>query len=331
MSGSGGGPLLQVRDLGVSFSGEEGLVRAVDRVSLEIGEGEALGLVGESGCGKTVTALSLLRLLPPSARLEEGSEVRLRGRELTGLPEAEMRRIRGDRISMVFQEPMTSLNPVLTVGRQVAEVLEHHRGMGRREARAESARLLAEAGLPRAEARLDDHPHRLSGGERQRVLLAMALACRPDLLVADEPTTALDVTVQARILERLAELRRSLGMALLLITHDLGVVAAVCDRVAVMYAGEIVEEGSVEDVLRAPRHPYTRGLLDSLPSAVGGGRLRPIPGSVPPAGAWPEGCRFRDRCPHAREACGRPQALAEVRGRGGRVRCVRAPELGVLR
>jgi peptide/nickel transport system ATP-binding protein/oligopeptide transport system ATP-binding protein len=236
-----------------------------------------------------------------------------------------LRALRGNEISMIFQEPMSSLNPVYTVGDQIGEVLRLHRRMGRREARSETIRLLDEVGIAGAERRVDEYPHQLSGGMRQRVMIAMALSCAPELLVADEPTTALDVTIQAQILELVAELRRSRGMAVLLITHDLGVVAEVCDRVVVMYAGQVVERGTVDEIFREPRHPYTRGLLRSLPSLEERGRkLEPIRGTVPPPTDWPEGCRFQTRCPLAEERCGEPQALVGL-GRVDRVaRCWKA-------
>jgi oligopeptide/dipeptide ABC transporter ATP-binding protein len=242
-----------------------------------------------------------------------------------------MRQIRGNAVSMIFQEPATSLNPVYTVGVQIVEALRLHRGLGRSQAREEAGRLLREVGIADGEDRLDDYPHQLSGGMRQRVMIAMALSCEPDLLVADEPTTALDVTTQAQILMVLAEVQRSRGMGLLLITHDLGVVAQVCDRMVVMYAGQVVEEGPVSEVFAAPRHPYTRGLLDSLPSVERSDRpLRAIPGTVPPATDWPSGCRFRQRCAHAVDACGEAQEVRPVGPGDRRVRCCRAEELGAL-
>ncbi len=316
-------PLLSVAELHTWFSTEQGVTRAVDGVSFDVHEGEAVGLVGESGCGKTVTALSVLGLFPrPVGRIVEGSSIRFRGEELVGASEARMRRLRGNDISMVFQEPDTSLNPVFPVGEQVAEALRLHRGMGRREALREAERLFSEVGIPDAGRRLHEHPHRLSGGMRQRVMIAMALSCEPALVIADEPTTALDVTVQAQILELLAEERRRRGLAVLLITHDLAVVAEACDRVIVMYAGQVVETGTVTEIFHEPRHPYTRGLLRSLPSVEEAtARLEPIPGSVPSPRAWPDGCRFRPRCPYAFERCStNPDLLAS--GTAGRAaRC----------
>ena len=312
MSGNGAPPLLAVRDLRVSFDTDAGVVRAVDGVDFSIAEGETLGIVGESGCGKTVTSLAILDLLPrPPGRIEAGSSIRLEGTELVGAPDALLRSVRGNRVAMIFQEPMSSLNPVIRIGDQIGEALRLHRGLDRAAARAEAIRLLGEVGIPSPADRVDAYPHQLSGGMRQRVMIAMALSCEPDLLIADEPTTALDVTIQAQILELLADLRRRHGMAVLLITHDLGVVSEVCDRVLVMYAGQIVEEAVVDDLFVAPRHPYTRGLLGSLPGVAGSGRrLTPIAGSVPSPLNWPVGCRFRDRCPEAFERCGEPPALA---------------------
>ncbi len=316
-------PLLSVSNLRSWFFTDLGVTRAVDGVSFTIHEGETVGLVGESGCGKTVTALSLLALLPrPSARIMEGSSIRFRGEELVGASEARMRKLRGNDVSMVFQEPETSLNPVFPVGDQIIEALRLHRGMSRREATEKAERLLSEVGIPDAARRLYEHPHRLSGGMRQRVMIAMALSCEPALVIADEPTTALDVTVQAQLLDLIADLRRRRGMAMLLITHDLGVVAEACDRVIVMYAGQVVESGTVGEIFADPRHPYTRGLIGSLPSVEHPERrLEPIPGSVPSPRAWPEGCRFRPRCPHAFEPCVKDPDPIEL-GRTDRVsRC----------
>ncbi len=296
--------LLEVRDLRTWFSVEGGIARAVDGVSFAVARGESVGIVGESGCGKTVTSLSIMGLVPdPPGVVQPGSSIQFDGTEVVGAPEGVLRRLRGNRMAMIFQEPMTSLNPVHTVGRQIAESLVLHRNMGRREARGVAIGLLAEVGISEPERRFDEYPHRLSGGMRQRVMIAMALACEPDLLIADEPTTALDVTIQAQILDLLARLRSERGMALLLITHDLGVVAEVCDRVLVMYAGQVVEAGTVDELFQSPRHPYTRGLLDSIPGAGSGGRLHPIGGTVPSPTRWPEGCRFHPRCPHAWERC----------------------------
>ena len=320
-----GRPLLEVSDLRTWFFTDQGVAKAVDGVSFEVEEGETLGIVGESGCGKTVTSLSVLGLLPrPPARIMDGSSVRFRGEELVGAAEKRLRALRGNEVSMIFQEPMSSLNPVYSVGDQIAETLRLHKRLDRPAARAEAVRLLDEVGIPGAERRVDDYPHQLSGGMRQRVMIAMALSCEPKLLIADEPTTALDVTIQAQILELLADLRARRGMAVLLITHDLGVVAEVCDRVAVMYAGQIVETGSVHEIFADPRHPYTSGLLNSLPSVDDSGRrLNPIPGTVPSPTDWPDGCRFRDRCPLAGEGCEAPQAVIELDGPDRTARCWR--------
>ena len=326
MSSNHADPLLSVRDLRAWFFTDQGVARAVDGVSFDVRAGETLGIVGESGCGKTVTSLAMLGLLPePPARLMDGSSVRLHGEELVGATESRMRALRGNEISMIFQEPMSSLNPVYTVGDQIAETLRLHRALDRRAARAEAIRLLDEVGIPEPAQRVDEYPHQLSGGMRQRVMIAMAIACEPRILIADEPTTALDVTIQAQILELLAGLRRAHGMAVLLITHDLGVVAEVCDRVVVMYAGQVVESGSVQDIFTRPAHPYTRGLLASLPSIGGpGGRLAPIPGTVPSPLFWPDGCRFRARCGSAGDGCEKPQDLASLGGEGRAARCWRA-------
>ena len=305
-SGGVGEPLLRVRDLAVSFPGRSGVpMRAVDGVSFELHEGEALGLVGESGCGKSLTALSIVRLVdePPGATAP-GSSVRYRGAELVGAPASRLREVRGAEIGFVFQEPMTSLNPVHRVGRQVAETLIAHEGLSRGAARARTRELLARVELPDPDRAARAYPHELSGGMRQRALIAMAIACNPSILIADEPTTALDVTVQAQILELLARLRRETGMALLLISHDLAVVGNVTDRVAVMYAGQIVERGPAADLFRAPAHPYTEGLLRAVPSIERRDRrLAVIPGRVPAPGSWPSACRFHPRCPYAWERC----------------------------
>ncbi|HKK26626.1 MAG TPA: ABC transporter ATP-binding protein [Gemmatimonadota bacterium] len=326
-------PLLEVEDLRTWFGGASGEgggreARAVDGVSFRLGAGETLGLVGESGCGKSVTALSLLRLVPePPGRILPGSSVRLRGEELLEAPPERLREVRGGEIAMVFQEPMTSLNPVLPVGRQVAEGIRRHRGLGAREAQRETVRLLDRVGITEPEERRRAYPHQLSGGMRQRVMIAMALACRPSILVADEPTTALDVTVQAQILELLADLQAELGMAILLITHDLGIVAQVADRVAVMYAGRIVEEAPVEALYSRPLHPYTEGLLAAVPDPDRPSeRLAAIEGRVPDPAHWPEGCRFRPRCPHAWERCvSEPGLLAGEAGRRARCWLVEEP------
>ena len=318
-------PLLEVENLRTYFYTDAGTARAVDGVSFQIEEGETVGIVGESGCGKTVTSLSIMGLVPdPPGLVMAGSSIRLRGRELIGLAEAMMRRVRGNEVAMIFQEPMTSLNPVFTVGNQIQEALVLHRKLRRREARRIGIELLKEVGIPEPEQRFGEYPHQLSGGMRQRVMIAMALSCEPDLLIADEPTTALDVTIQAQILELLADLRGRRRMAVLLITHDLGVIAEVCDRVLVMYAGQIVESGTVEEIFLRPQHPYTEGLLASLPRiSAGGARLRPIHGAVPNPVSWPEGCRFASRCSHAWDRCvATMPLLLQSDGEGGRsARC----------
>jgi oligopeptide/dipeptide ABC transporter ATP-binding protein len=293
-------PLLSVEGLGVAMGG----VPVLEDVSFAIAPGETLGLVGESGCGKSVTALSIMRLLPePPARIASGRIV-FDGTDLLDLDAERLRSIRGDRIAMIFQEPMTSLNPVFTIGDQIGESLIVHRGASRAAARAEAARLLDLVGIPAAASRLDRYPHELSGGQRQRAMIAIALACKPRLLIADEPTTALDVTVQAQILDLIARLRRELGMAVLLITHDLGVVAEFCDRVAVMYAGRIVEEAPATALFAAPGHRYTEALMRSMPAANAPGRDLPsIPGSVPPPAARGAGCVFAPRCGFATPRC----------------------------
>ena len=317
-------PLLAVRNLRTWFRTDAGVARAVDGIDFAVQPGELLGIVGESGSGKTVTSLSIMQLIPrPPGELVAGSSIRFRGEELVGASEGRLRELRGNDIAMIFQEPMTSLNPVHTVGAQIGEVLRLHRGLDRRAARRESIELLRLVGIPHPEARADDYPHRLSGGQRQRVMIAMALACEPGLLIADEPTTALDVTMQAQILDLIADLRQRLGMAVILITHDLGVVAEVCDRVLVMYAGQIVEQGSAGDIFRDPRHPYTEGLLRAIPRlGHGAERLAVIPGVVPSPVDWPPACRFCPRCPYAWDTCAtRSPGLDALAGRTGHARC----------
>jgi oligopeptide/dipeptide ABC transporter ATP-binding protein len=295
-------PLLIVEDLTTVFDVPGGLVKAVDEVSFEVRAGETLGLVGESGSGKSVTALSIMRLVQPPGRIAGGS-IRFKGRELLELREGEMQTVRGADISLIFQEPMTALNPVFTVGDQIAETLLVHRRATRRDAKARAVALLEAVRIPDAGARVRDYPHQLSGGMRQRVLIAMALACSPSLVIADEPTTALDVTIQAQILDLLRDMKSALSLSLLLITHDLGVIAETADRVAVMYAGRIVEQGPVRAIFREPQHPYTRGLLASIPGGTRGGRLQAIEGSVPLLGSLPAGCAFHPRCPDRFDRC----------------------------
>ena len=294
-------PLLEVEGLSVRFDTDEGTVHAVDRMSLTLAPGQVLGIVGESGCGKSVTAMSILRLLPQTATVT--GSARFEGRELLEAPGSQLRRIRGREISFVFQEPMTSLNPVLRVGHQIGEVLREHLDLSRQAARARTIELLDLVHIPDPERRADEYPHQLSGGMRQRVMIAMALACDPKILIADEPTTALDVTIQAGILDLLRELRGRLGTAIVLITHNLGVVADIADRVVVMYAGRKVEEAPVEELFAHPQHPYTIGLLGAIPRPghAHNGRLREIPGRVPSLAELPGHCAFADRCPRADE------------------------------
>ena len=298
--------LLQVRDLGVRFQTPGGAVDAVKTVNFEIAKGETLALVGESGSGKSVTALSVLQLLPyPLARHTHGSSILFNGQELVGADDKTLRQVRGDQISMIFQEPMTSLNPLHTVEKQIRETLILHKGMNKDQARVRTVELLKLVGIPDAVKRLSAYPHELSGGQRQRVMIAMALANEPDLLIADEPTTALDVTIQAQILDLVKKLRRELGMAMVWITHDLGVVAGIADRVIVMYGGLIVEQAPVAELYERPRHPYTRALLETLPSLdeERAERLQSIGGQPPSLGAEPTACPFAPRCPHAFERC----------------------------
>jgi len=318
--------LLRVENLKTHFHTRDGIVRAVDGVSFEVGAGETLAIVGESGCGKSVTSMSILRLLPmPPARIADG-RIEFDGRNLLELSESEMRKVRGNAISMIFQEPMTSLNPVLTIGRQIAEALVLHRGMSQKEATARAIEMLRKVHIPEAERRITQYPHELSGGMRQRVMIAMALACGPRLLIADEPTTALDVTIQAQILELMRELHRETGAAIILITHDLGVVAEMAQRVVVMYAGRKVEEVPIEELFANPRHPYTRGLLGSMPhlgDSVNetGKRLVEIPGMVPSLKDPAPGCLFAPRCPNVIDRCTRDAPPLERHGAGHWAAC----------
>jgi len=303
-------PILEVRDLHTHFFTRDGVVKAVDGVSLSIARGETLGVVGESGCGKSVTALSVMRLIPPtSGRIVSGS-VRFDGKDLLALPSAAMRAIRGNRISMIFQEPMTSLNPVMTVGRQIAETVALHRNETRRAAMERAIEMLTLVKIPEARRRAGEYPHQLSGGMRQRVMIAVAMACTPALLIADEPTTALDVTIQAQILDLMLEMKERTGAAVMLITHDLGVIAETAQRVVVMYAGRKVEEAPVKALFARPRHPYTRGLMTSIPrlnraevATARSPRLTEIPGMVPSLMDMPPGCTFAPRCAYATEQC----------------------------
>ncbi|MCY3814004.1 MAG: ABC transporter ATP-binding protein [Gammaproteobacteria bacterium] len=318
------GPLLDVQDLSVSFRTDRGIVRAVDGVSFHVDAGETLAIVGESGSGKSVTALSLLRLLDAAGSIDSGRVV-FDGENLLDLGTRAIRSIRGDRIAMIFQEPMSSLNPVLTIGKQVAEPIRLHRGTPWEDALREAERLLDHSRIPDAPARLKDYPHQFSGGMRQRTMIAMALACRPKLIIADEPTTALDVTVQAQILALLKELTREANSALILITHDLGVVARYADRVAVMYAGRIVETASAADLYGAPRHPYTQGLMASIPGVEGsiGRRLKTIDGQPPDLARLPPGCAFAPRCERATGACREATPSLEPAGIGRLAACIR--------
>jgi len=303
-------PVLQVRDLRTHFNTLDGVVRAVDGVTFDVGRGETLGIVGESGCGKSVTALSILRLIPPETGRIVGGSIRFDGRELVGLDEAEMKSLRGHRISMIFQEPMTSLNPVLTVGTQIAENVVRHLGVSWRQGLDRAREMLELVRIADAARRLDEYPHQLSGGMRQRVMIAIALSCEPRVLIADEPTTALDVTIQAQILDLMLELKEKLGTAIVLITHDLGVIAETAERVVVMYAGRKVEEASVSSLFAQPMHPYTRGLMRAIPrldieadTAGRRPRLQEIPGLVPILTRPIPGCAFADRCGFATDRC----------------------------
>ncbi|MBW8005547.1 MAG: ABC transporter ATP-binding protein [candidate division NC10 bacterium] len=321
------GSILTVDGLQTHFFTEEGVVRAVDGVTLSVRPGEMLGLVGESGCGKTVTALSILRLVPDPPGRIVGGTISFEGRDLVRLPEEEIRKIRGCAISMIFQEPMTSLNPVFTVGEQVAEGIRQHQKVSRREAWDQAVEVLKRVKISDPARRAREYPHQLSGGMRQRVMIAIALALRPKLLIADEPTTALDVTIQAQILELLLGLQEEMKMAVMLITHDLGVIAETADRVVVMYAGRVVEEASVKELFDNPLHPYTQGLMESLPRLETGKarrRLRAIPGLVPNLLELPTGCKFAPRCPKVVEQCWPTEPeLREIRP-GHSARCILA-------
>jgi oligopeptide/dipeptide ABC transporter ATP-binding protein len=298
-------PLLSVENLRTYFHGPS-VAKSVDGVSFVVNAGETVGIVGESGCGKSVTALSILRLIQPPGRIEPGSRILFEGKDLVSLDDAGMRDVRGNRISMIFQEPMSALNPVFTVGDQVAEVARVHGEGSRRDAWNRAVEMLTLTGIPSPEERAKQYPHQLSGGMRQRVLIAMALMMNPALVIADEPTTALDVTIQAQILELLLDLQKRLGTSILMITHDLGVIAETATRVLVMYGGEIVEEASVRTLFDSAHHPYTEGLMNAMPQITEPReRLNVIPGTVPPPTAWPSGCRFRDRCPYSWERCER--------------------------
>lgn len=316
--------LLEVKDLKTYFYIDNKVAKAVDGVSFHIEKGETLALVGESGSGKSITSLSVMRLIPePPGKIEKGSSIKLDGKELLSLSDKEMTNVRGNDIGMIFQEPMTSLNPVFTIGNQIAEPLMKHKKMKKKEAYVKVVELLKLVGFPRAEEIVHEYPHQLSGGMRQRVMIAMALSCNPKLLIADEPTTALDVTIQAQILDLMVDMKEEFGSSILMITHDLGVVAEVADRVIVMYGGQIVEEAEVKELFTNAKHPYTVGLLESMPTIdQEKERLESIPGMVPPAHAFPEGCRFAPRCKHATEECTKEVPLLVEDEPGHKVRCV---------
>ena len=319
-------PLIEIKDLRIRFHGDDGrITHAVDSVDLSVANGATLGLVGESGCGKSVTSLAIMGLLPKQSAEISGA-IRFDGFDLLKTPDQTLRDLRGNRLAMIFQEPMTSLNPSFTIGDQIIETILRHRGGSRKSARNRAIELLRRVHIPSPERRIDDYPHKLSGGMRQRVMIAMALACDPRLLIADEPTTALDVTLQAQILELMRELKAASGAAIILITHDLGVVAEVCDEVAVMYAGEIVERAPADELFSAPQHPYTVGLLGSIPRLDHRAeQLATIEGMVPNMAQPPAGCRFAARCPFVLDACtSAPPPLIEV-GAGHLSRCIRAP------
>ena len=322
-----GAPLLEVSELRLSLSGAGFNHAAVEGVSFQIPRGETFGLVGESGCGKSITALAILGLLKPPLGIDGGT-ILLEGREIQALPQSELRRLRGKRVAMIVQEPMTALNPVSSVGRQIAEMFVLHEGLSWREAKNRAVEALRQVRVPSPERRIRDYPHQLSGGMRQRVMIAIALACEPALLVADEPTTALDVTVQSEIIDLMQELCAQKGTAILMISHDLGLVAKMCRRVAVMYAGRIVEERAAQDIFHAPLHPYTQGLVASLPrlgarSALGQRQLQEIKGVVPSIASYPPGCRFHPRCGQTMAICKTVPPLPSALEEGGVVRCYR--------
>lgn len=316
-------PLLQIRDLRTYFYSQESVAKAVDGVSYDVGKRRTLGIVGESGSGKSITALSVMKLIPqPPGKIVSG-EILFNGRDLVKLTERQMRKVRGNQISMIFQEPMTSLNPVFTIGDQIGEVFRIHKGMKKKQSIQEAVRMLELVKISAASQRVHDYPHQLSGGMRQRVMIAMALACNPDLLIADEPTTALDVTVQAQILDLMGDLKETYGSSILMITHDLGVIAEISDEVAVMYAGQAVEYAATDKLFETPMHPYTMGLLDSRPRMIEGekGRLRPIMGMVPSPSRHPSGCRFHPRCPFATSDCHEQEPEPRELTPGHMVRC----------
>ena len=317
--------VLEVRDLELWFNGDYGAVKILNKVSFDINKGETLGIVGESGCGKSMTSLCIMQLLNTPPAVINGS-IKLRGRELLALSDKQMQQIRGNKISMIFQEPMTSLNPVFTIGNQLAETFMLHQGMSRKQAEKQAVKLLEMVKIPLPEQRVREFPHQLSGGMRQRVMIAMALACQPELLIADEPTTALDVTIQAQILDLMRELQKDMGTAIAFITHDLGVVYEMCDRVLVLYCGEMMEEAKAEDLFSNPKHPYTDGLMSTLPKFDQPGKLPTIPGTVPPSGKYPKGCVFAPRCPYATEQCIANKPPVVDLGGDHKVRCFRYAE-----
>lgn len=313
--------LLEVRHLQTQFRTEHGLVKSVDDVSFRIDAGEVLGIVGESGCGKSVTSYSIMGLIEAPGEVA-GGEIWLEDRDLTKLSRKQLRQIQGKEMAMIFQEPLTSLNPLLTVGLQISEVLSRHKKLSKREVKEQSVEMLRQVGIPRPDKIYHSYPHELSGGMRQRVMIAIALSCGPKLLIADEPTTALDVTIQAQILKLMKELRDNLNTSIMLITHDLGVVAEMADRVIVMYAGQVVEEGNVYDIYRSPKHPYTKGLMNSTPKLHDDkSTLESIPGTVPPLSNMPSGCRFHPRCPLAHDKCAKEAPALEKLKSGAQVRC----------
>jgi oligopeptide/dipeptide ABC transporter ATP-binding protein len=327
--------ILEVKDLQTSFFTDRGEVKAVDHVSFDLYRGKTVGIVGESGCGKSVTSLSIMRLIPnPPGRIV-GGQILYKGQDLLKLDMEQMRKIRGNEISMIFQEPMTSLNPVFTVGNQLVEAIRLHQDLSKSAAIEKAVSMLKLVGIPAPDKRIHDYPHQLSGGMRQRVMIAMALSCNPNILIADEPTTALDVTIQAQILDLLKDLQQKMGMSIMLITHDLGVVAEMADEVVVMYAGKVVERAPVKEIFASPKHPYTQGLLNSIPvlskdptGKMKKNRLEPIPGIVPNLLDLPKGCRFQERCKHVSSACREVEPeLKPVPGTTREVRCVRSEEL----
>ena len=319
--------LLKIENLTVGIHSPMGKVQAVRDVSLALRPGEVLAIVGESGCGKSMTSLCIMQLLNSPPAVINGS-IKLRGRELLALTDKQMQLIRGNKISMIFQEPMTSLNPVFTIGDQLCETFMLHQGLSRKEAMKKAVELLEMVKIPEPQQRVKEYPHQLSGGMRQRVMIAMALACRPELLIADEPTTALDVTIQAQVLDLMRELQKEMGTAIAFITHDLGVVSEMCDRVIVLYCGEMMEEASVDEIFENPKHPYTEGLMATLPKFDQPGHLATIPGTVPPSGKYPKGCVFAPRCQYATEQCHGCKPPVTDLGNGHKVRCFRYAEGG---